>query len=275
MQLGISSLGYIIEFGLSGKYDNLIDLQLAASESCLNFAEENGIDLIELVLDPPEMFESDGRQKFIDLVNSYSLKKQVHGPFIDVNLCSHNKIISNASIDAYIEALKLCKEINAKIMTIHPGLANFLISSIRDLNKIRLKESIQKLLDFVNESEICICLENMPQKAHIMTGNDDIEEVFRIIDKDNLFFTYDTSHFYTCNGDVEKLWSRFHKIIMNVHIVDNFSKETDTHPPLGSGKVNFKEIFKIMRNNHYQGPIVIELSSVEELQQSIDYIKQF
>lgn len=275
MELGISSLGHIIEMGLSGKYSNLIDLQLAASESCLNFAEKHGIDLVELVLDPPEIFEEENRQKFIDLVNSYSLKKQIHGPFIDVNLCSHNTLISHASIDCYIETIKVCKAIDVKIMTIHPGLANFMIGSVRELNKIRLKESIHELLDFSTDLETCICLENMPQKTYIMTGNKNIEEIFKIINRDNLFLTYDTSHFYTCDGDVEELWSRFHKTIRNVHIVDNFSKETDTHPPLGAGKINFKEIFNIMRNYGYKGPMIIELSLAEGLSQSIDYIKQF
>ena len=56
MELGISSLGFIIEMGLSTKFENLVDLQLNASEACLNYAEENGITVVELVLDPPEIF---------------------------------------------------------------------------------------------------------------------------------------------------------------------------------------------------------------------------
>ena len=275
MELGISSLGFIIEMGLSTKFENLVDLQLNASEACLNYAEENGITIIELVLDPPEIFEKESRQKIVDLVNSYSLKKQVHGPFIDVNLCSHNDIISNASTESYIETIKVSQEIGAKVITIHPGLANFLISSIREFNKIKLKQAIHKLLEFSKNSDICVCLENMPQNAYIMTENNNIEEVFNIVDKNNLFLTYDTSHFYTCNGDVEKLWSKFHKVIRNVHIVDNFSKVTDTHPSLGSGKINFKKIFDIISSYKYNGALIIELSSAKELSQSIEFIKKF
>ena len=78
MELGISSLGNIIEYGLSKDIKSLSDLIIKASEDCLNFAESNDINTIELVLDPPVVIHGDTRQKFINLVNSYSLKKQIH-----------------------------------------------------------------------------------------------------------------------------------------------------------------------------------------------------
>ena len=39
MEIGISSLGHIIEYGLSHNYENLLDLILKATEDCLSFAE--------------------------------------------------------------------------------------------------------------------------------------------------------------------------------------------------------------------------------------------
>ncbi len=275
MELGISSLGHIIDMSLSGNCKNLFDLQLNASEACLTYAEKNRIKLVELVLDPPAVFKNGNRQKFIDLVNSYSLKKQIHAPFIDVNLCSHINRISDASVESHIEVAKICCEIDAQIMTIHPGLANLLINSIREFNKVQLKRAINKLLDFSKDLNLAICLENMSQKAYIMTDDKNVEEVISYIDRDDLFLTYDTSHFYTCDGNVKRLWAKFHNIIRNIHIVDNFSKESDTHPPLGTGLINFKEIFKISRSYNYEGPVIIELSSVKSLHQSINFINKF
>ena len=80
MELDISSLGQIIEYGLSNSYKSLSDLLYKTSEDCLNFAETNGIKTVELVLDPPEVIYSENQQDFNDLVNSYSLKKQIHDP---------------------------------------------------------------------------------------------------------------------------------------------------------------------------------------------------
>ena len=87
-----------------------------------------------------------------------------------------------------------------------------------------------------------ICLENMPKKAKIMLDTADIEEIFSIINRNDLYMTYDTSHFYINDGNVDLLWKKFHKKIKNIHLVDNYTKDSDTHPPLGTGKINFNRI---------------------------------
>ncbi|MFX0081367.1 MAG: sugar phosphate isomerase/epimerase family protein [Candidatus Hodarchaeota archaeon] len=275
MELGISSLGHIIEYGLSKNYKNLVDLTLKASEDCLKFAEDNDIKVVELVLDPPNVINNENKQKFINLVNAYSLKKQIHGPFIDVNLCTHNDIISNASVKSYLKSAEICEELGANLLTIHPGLANFLINSIRDYNKLQLAHSIHKLLNSVNNSDIKVCLENMPKNFHIMLDENDIKDTFSKINRSDLYLTYDTSHFFTCDGDVNILWTYFEKIIKNVHLVENFNKTSDTHPPLGTGKVNFPIIFEVMKNHDYHGPIIIELSTAKDLPESINFINKF
>ncbi len=275
MELGISSLGYIIDYGLNSDDKNITNMFFQSTEECLNFAEENSINIVEIVVDPQNIFTDTRRQGFIDLLNSYSMKKQIHGPFIDVNLCSHNDLISKASTEAYIETAKLCREFNVDLMTVHPGLANFLLESIRDYNRIQLARAINVLLDFTNKLNLTICLENMPKNTHIMLDQDNIEEILTSIARTDLFLTYDTSHFYTNDGDVNLLWERYHKIIRNVHLVENFTTDSDTHPNLGSGKVNFKEILDIINNFGYKGALVIELSSNKNLQESIDYINRF
>jgi len=275
MELGISSLGYIIDYGLNNEYKDITNMFYQSTEECLSFAEEKGINIVEIVVDPQDIFTDTKRQDFIDLLNSYSMKKQIHGPFIDVNLCSHNDLISKASIEVYIEAAKLCKVFNVDVMTIHPGLANFLLKSIRDYNRLQLASAINVLLDFTNKLNLTICLENMPKNTHIMLDQDNIEEILNAISRSDLFLTYDTSHFYTNDGDVNLLWERNHKIIRNVHLVENFTTESDTHPNLGSGKVNFKEILNVINSYGYKGALVIELSSNKNLQESIDYINRF
>ncbi len=275
MKLGISALGHIIDLALTRKIKDLKELQLKASVACLNFAEDQGIEYVELVIDPPEVFDNESEQEFIELVNSYNLKKQIHGPYVDLSLCSFNNHISEASIESYKATAKICYQIDARIMTIHPGYANFLLSSIREFNKKQLIHAIHALLDSINNQKLKICLENMPQDAYIMTDNNNIEEIFEIIDRDDLFITYDTSHFYTCDGDVKHLWEKFHRIIRNVHIVENFSKKSDTHPPLGTGKINFKDIFDVIKGWNYDGPLIIELSSATSLNQSINFINKF
>jgi len=272
MRLGISSLGNIMENAFKNKFPNISSLLYHSTEECFNSAEKHGIDVVEIIVDPQDMFVGEMKQAYLDLFKSYSMVKQVHGPFIDINLCSHNKLISQASIDAYFETAQFCQEFKAKILTVHPGLANFLMESLRDYNRIQLAKAINRILDLTKNLDISICLENMPKNTHIMLDQDNIEENLKTINRKELFITYDTSHFYTNNGDVSLLWERYHKIIKNVHLVENFTTESDTHPNLGSGKVNFKKILDVINSYDYNGALIIELSSNVGLDNSLDYI---
>ena len=276
MELGISSLGFIVDLGLLGEFKNLFNLLFDATESCFKFAEENDIKICEIVLDPPEILTIEKKQEFIDLCNSFSnIKKQVHGPFLDLCLCSHNEFISKASVETYVESAKICEEINASILTIHPGLANSLVKSFHRYNKQRLLEAINEFLDLVENMDVMICLENMPKMVNIFLKTPEIKEFFANLNRDDIFMTWDTSHSWTCDVDIEIFWKKFNKIIKNIHLVDNYDKEKDNHPALGAGKVNFNEIFKIVNEYNYNGALIVELSSAKDLPQSIEFIQKF
>ena len=59
-----------------------------------------------------------------------------------------------------------------------------------------------------------------------------------------------------------------------MHLVENFTTDSDTHPPLRSGKVDFKGILDTISNYQYNGALIIELSSNKDLSNSIDYINK-
>jgi sugar phosphate isomerase/epimerase len=230
---------------------------------------------VELVIEPTRILKKENYHKLVDLVKSYSLKIQIHGPFIDMNLCSYNKNISQASVQSYLDAIELCYELNSKMITIHPGYANFLLKSIRSFNTQQLKENIIILLGLSNRFKIDLCLENMPENANIMTDHENITNVYKIINREDLYFTYDTSHYFMSNGNVEQLWKIFSNKIRNIHIVDSFDKKSDKHPELGIGIINFKEIFEVIKSYNYNGPLIIELSSSKSLSKSINFINKF
>jgi sugar phosphate isomerase/epimerase len=275
MQLGISTLGHLIDFTTSNKAIDLPRSLYQATESCLNYIEENGIEVIELVIEPQSFLRGEHKQNFIDLLSSYSVKKQIHGPYIDIILCSHNPTISQASIDAYTETYTLCKDLRINLMTIHPGIANSMIKSLRVYNKLQLISALNILIDSINDKEFILCLENMPKDTNIMLNDINISNIISSLNREELFLTYDTSHFYTNSGDVNILWEKFHEKIKNVHLVDNYTKEADPHPPLGTGKIDFEGIIEIINSFNYKGSLIIELSSAKGLTQSVEYIKRY
>ena len=275
MHLGISTLGHLIDFSLNNQAKDLPRSLYEATEVCLEYAEDNEIEVIELVIEPQSFLIGEQKQKFIDLIQSYSVKKQVHGPYIDINLCSHNLKISHASIDAYFETYNICKELRINLMTIHPGIANSMIESLRNYNYQQLVIALNKLIDRIDDKAFILCLENMPKDNHIMLDEFNISDIYTSLNRKELYLTYDTSHYYTNSGDIDILWRTFHDKIKNVHIVDNYTKEADPHPPLGTGSIDFESIIEIMRRYNYEGSLIIELSSAKGLNQSIEYISKY
>jgi len=276
MKLGISSLGYVVDLGLSSQFNSLPDLLLKATESCLTFAEENGIGTCELVLEPLETLFDQNIEYFIELCNSFKkIKKQIHGPFLDLNLCSHNVLVHKATIETYKKSAEISEKIKANILTIHPGIANYLIKSILQYNQEKLINGIDEIVDNTKDFNVLICVENMPKMVNFFLTIDDIDSFFKKINRNDIFMTWDTSHSWTCDIDVELLWKKFNKLIKNIHLVDNKDKETDLHPALGAGTIEFGKIIDIVKNYDYKGALIVELSSAKGLLQSIEHMKKF
>ena len=55
MELGISSLGNIVDYGLIMKHKDITSLYYQSTKDCLNYAEEKGINIVEIVIDPHEL----------------------------------------------------------------------------------------------------------------------------------------------------------------------------------------------------------------------------
>ena len=125
MELGFSSLGHVFNSIRSNKFHNLFEILLEGTKTALEFGEKNKIGVCEVVLEPPEIFSRENQNRFIDMCNSYSIKKQVHGPLIDVQMCSYNDLISNATMESYLESAKISDKINSDILVIQIKIEGF------------------------------------------------------------------------------------------------------------------------------------------------------
>jgi sugar phosphate isomerase/epimerase len=246
-----------------------------ATRKCLEDSERYDLEICELVLEPPLIFENENIEKFRELCNSFNVKKQVHAPFVDLCLCSHNKLIAKSSLETNILATKISNEIEADIITIHPGLANFLIRTINEINYNVLIRNVKELLKKTEQLNLNICIENMPKNAGILLDEEDLVGFFSFFNDTQLYLTYDTSHFWTCDGNLPNLWKYLSNEIKNVHLVDNYDKNSDSHPKLGTGKIDFKLLFEILNTYNYNDALIVELSSFNDVPESIDFIYKF
>lgn len=276
MNLGISSFGHLVDKALRGKFKTLNELLITSTEACLKFAEKNNIKYVEIMLEPPYVYTSENKKKFIDLCNSYSaITKQLHGTLTDLSMCSFNEHISKASVKSYIDAAEICEEIGARVLTVHPGNGHYLVSAIRKFNKKQLIKAVNELLDATANLDVTICIENMDQGAYMLGTENDIEEFLSILNRNDIFLTFDTAHAWECEMNIELYWEKFNRYVKNIHLAEIGENQTDMHPPLGTGKVDFKKVLNLVKKYEYDGSMIIEIVTGRALRRSIDYIRQF
>jgi len=83
----------------------------------------------------------------------------VHCPIIDVNICSTNPVMAEASLQLYLQALEAAGELGARVFVFHPGN---LFSSFDPLERYwqRLQECLQMVLA-ASRSPTLVVVENM------------------------------------------------------------------------------------------------------------------
>jgi len=275
MELGLGSIAFIYDSINHGEFNNSDELLLHSIERTFDFAENNDIKICELILDPPEILISENRQKFIELCKSYpSIKKQFHAPYAYLSLCTHNPWILDATIECYVNSAEICKEVGAQVFTIHPGNAKFLHHSYNGL-KNRLIDSITVLLKKIRDLNLITCLENMPQMAGFFLNHKEISKFFTDINRNDIYFAWDTGHTYSCKDHLGLVWEKLHTRMKNIHLVDFFENTLDIHPTLGKGKVDFDKVFELANQYDYKGSLVMELHKVEDLNESIEFIRHY
>jgi len=275
MELGLGSIAFIYDSIKNGEFSNSDDLLLHSIERTFDFAEKNDISTCELIVDPPELLISENHRKFIELCKSFpSIIKQFHAPYAYLSLCTHNPWILNSTIECYVKSAEICKEIGAQVFTIHPGNAKFLHHSYNGI-KNRLIDSINGLLRKIEDLNLITCVENMPQMAGFFLDHKEIDNFFREINRNDIFFAWDTGHTYSCEGRIDLIWEKLHARIKNIHLVEFFENTLDIHPTLGKGKVDFNKIFEFINHYDYNGALIMELHKIEDLPESIEFIRRF
>lgn len=86
----------------------------------------------------------------------------LHCPIIDVNICSTNPVMAEASLGLYLRALEAAAELQARVFVFHPGN---LFSSFDPLEAYwrRLAECLQRVLAAgrANRAPLLVAVENM------------------------------------------------------------------------------------------------------------------
>lgn len=145
---------------------------------------------------------------------------------------------SNAML-RFFNAIDYASEFNVKKFTLHLGSTqreDYLDVSVKNL---------QKLCDYASHFNACIMVENMPSNSEVGSNLEELEYIFKHVERKNLKFIYDTGHGHASLKSTDKeieMLKALRPYLYHMHINDNDSTR-DAHGRIGTGNIEFKRIF--------------------------------
>jgi sugar phosphate isomerase/epimerase len=228
----------------------------------LEFFEGLDIDYFEIISDyPNNVVDSEA-------LKSFNLKYTVHSPIVDLNLASLNKSVQKLSIAEIKRSVDLARELDSKIVVVHPGSIPFISKPFEKEAIAKSRESMKICKDYGEDLGVTIAIENMPKIEGFLYQ--DIYELNKLLKELEMDMTLDVAHAAT-NGFKEEEF--YFDSVKHMHLSDN-NHEFDEHLALGEGLINFKTIIDKFNKNNYNGIYTIEVNDKESVLKSIEYLKK-
>lgn len=246
-----------------------------SAAEAIEFAVNNDFSAVELNLNMPEFFpgkySTEERAAIKNLAESKGVYITFHAPE-DINLCSKQKDIVDASIRILKECIDFACDLGGKRFTFHLGdSVNFtmyngslyLEDHYKDDYTIILKSSIEQILKFTGD-RIAICAENTG-----FFSNAKVEAIKSLLDK-GLYLTWDLGHAYLKVNQMEFMMNNINHV-RNIHIHDVIGKKD--HCIIGTGEVDIPYYLSLL--DPEEVVFIIEVRPGEAAVKSLVNLKKY
>lgn len=203
------------------------------------------------------------------ILRSNGLICQVHAPICDWNIGAMNDRLREASIREIEACVSAASEIEAGMVTVHPGLGSLAVPGLEGRAHERAKAAMRRIEKASKENSILVAIENMPSMPFFLGRT--AKELNDLVDGTDLGITFDIGHANTM-GQIDAMIDTFADRIINIHIHDNHGSK-DEHLTIGDGDIDFKHVFD--RMGSYKGNWIIESKSLESAVQSLLFLKRY
>jgi sugar phosphate isomerase/epimerase len=221
-------------------------LFMQPNDDIINLAKEHGFEMIEILGEGP-FFENDNME-----YKDCGLDVRIHAATVDINIASLNRGIRNESVRQMIQCGEYAKSIDAKTITVHPGIIG---RNEPRLRKAALEFAVESVGNIIDNTDVEVSVENMPVRGKFLANK--VEELEMIQQETGCSLTIDTGHGNTC-GNLEEMLSL--KNISYCHLNDNDGVK-DQHIALGDGTLDLNLLKKI-------DTAIIELNNFDNILKS-------
>lgn len=235
-------------------------------EDWLERVEELGFDFVELVSEWPNFLTRETWKTYADVLGSFDIEVTVHAPFSDVNVGSLNEKIRRASLEVLRESLDVASNLNALVVTVHPGHCSPASRRFHgDYNRVH-KSSLRELERYSSEFGTPVGVENMPSFPILDAQMP--ERLAELLEETDLGVTFDIGHLNTVGFPFERFLELLGKRIVHLHLHDN-SGESDEHLPLGNGTIPWKKVLPWLRDFTW----ALEVTGIEDARASLGFLR--
>ncbi|AEK20571.1 sugar phosphate isomerase/epimerase family protein [Methanococcus maripaludis] len=262
MKYGISSLVFLPE----------------TLQSSMEKVAANSFDCWEIVSEGSHQLNPKNIKYLRNLREEYDVDLVIHAPFSDLNPASMNRDVRNLTTNSVIEAIEGAFELDANVVTVHPGYLPPLWS---DYTKELLDNNFSSLNDIVEmaeDYEVMIGLENMPNYPGVLgVSIESLKDIIKDINSKYLGITFDIGHANTATKNPETFVKELNKIgkgIVHCHIHDNMGTE-DEHSLIGAGNIDFLKILSELKSINYDNVLSFESKSIRDAVNSRETINKY
>ena len=140
------------------------------------------------------------------------------------------------------------------------------------------QKAIKRLVPFAEKHNMFISVHNHSNLSDPDAFNNEESFVNAFAFSPNVRATFDTRHYTAANGDCIAFIKKHHALIRNIHL-GNRKINQGRSARFGEGDTPLAEILKLVRDNNWQIPFIIEFehgtrnTSVTEVQRTYQYCK--
>ena len=246
--------------------------------------ENHGLRAVELTLDLhaiyPQVFDAGFYASVADLQQELAFACTVHLPFLWVEPASLNEPIRQASLASLRQAAEVTRAVDVQSYVLHLWgfTAGQVISQLQDPAQHQAVvdalmwqagRSLAALCEIVDPADLCV--ENLEDSL--------FDLALPFIEQHGVSICLDVGHLALQGSSELSFLEQHGERIREIHLHDALvpppggQQRASDHLALGKGQIDYAEFLQKLAELGYEGPIILEVNSQADLEQSLDQLK--
>ena len=227
---------------------NIYISQLFSQENIKNILDtyDIGLEVVEFGVGYNLDKNDNGIKEYCDDMGSLIKDRplSIHGPFLDLNTASFDKLIKQVTLTRYNQAYDVAKKLGADRIVFHSCYYEDIY-----FKEAYINNSLEFWKEFLSDKDesVKIHIENMYDKDHANCySNQSLEEIIKLL------------------GDK----------IGHLHLNNNYGKK-DSHNGFENGNINVKQVLKLVDGYCDKPSMTIEVTDFNEAIESVEFILEY